>query len=202
MVESRKCKRCFVVKSISEYYWVDKSKTENKRGECMSCTKKSALAISKTKDGLVMVLYSHQKGSSRKRHHSLPEYNLSELKEWAFSQPVFHKLYDDWAQSGFDKMKAPSIDRKDDYKGYSFDNIQLMTWNENKNKGHSDRRNGVNNKKNKSVLQYSGQGCFIKEFHSHREASRATDTPRASISKCCRGLTGSAGGFIWKYAGE
>ena len=43
-------------------------------------------------------------------------------------------------------MLAPSIDRKDDYKPYTFDNIQLTTWQQNKAKGHEDCKNGINNK--------------------------------------------------------
>jgi hypothetical protein len=46
----------------------------------------------------------------------------------------FYELYNNWIDSGYKKSDKPSVDRIDDYKGYSFDNIQLMTWKENNKK--------------------------------------------------------------------
>lgn len=43
----------------------------------------------------------------------------------------FKKLFDDYVNSNFEKMLNPSIDRIDDFKSYVFDNMQLITWEEN-----------------------------------------------------------------------
>ena len=108
-------------------------------------------------------------------------------------------LWNNWIESNYDKMTKPSVDRLDDYKGYSLDNIQLMTWEENKAKGSRDRKNGVNNKKSKAVLQYDLQGNLIKEYYSIMQAERETKISNVSISRVCNGKRKTAGGFKWKY---
>jgi hypothetical protein len=55
--------------------------------------------------------------------------------------------------------------------------------------GHSD----------KSVLQYTLDGIFIKEYPSAREASRATNAHWKNISNCCNGNKKTHLGFMWKF---
>ncbi len=47
----------------------------------------------------------------------------------------FNSLFDNYIRSGKDIRLAPSVDRIDNNKDYSFDNIQLMTHSENSSKG-------------------------------------------------------------------
>jgi hypothetical protein len=117
----------------------------------------------------------------------MPTYSKDELKEWMLSQKEYHRLHAEWVESGHDKDKAPSCDRIDDYKGYSFDNIRIVTWGENSRKYDSDRVNGVNNKESLEVFQYSKTGEFIQSFHSRREAGRKTGAHPQLISKCTKG---------------
>ena len=49
-----------------------------------------------------------------------------------------------------------------------------------------------------SVYQYSKQGEYIREFNSLMEASRITGADVSVISKCLKGKSKTAGGFIWK----
>lgn len=49
------------------------------------------------------------------------------------------------------------------------------------------------------VVQYDKQLNFIKEYPSGREAMRQTGVNDRGISRCCRGLAKSAGGYIWKH---
>lgn len=51
----------------------------------------------------------------------------------------------------------------------------------------------------RTVLQYTTDGIFIKEFISVAEASRQTTINKSCIRDCCRGKQKSAGGFIWRY---
>jgi hypothetical protein len=48
----------------------------------------------------------------------------------------FKVLYKNWVKSGYEKNFRPSVDRLDSTKGYSFDNIRLVTWKENNNANH------------------------------------------------------------------
>jgi hypothetical protein len=51
----------------------------------------------------------------------------------------------------------------------------------------------------KTVLQFTKDGQFIKEYPSVREASKQNGIRSSSISNCCLGRNKSAGGFVWKY---
>jgi len=51
----------------------------------------------------------------------------------------------------------------------------------------------------KIVLQYNKNGEFINEYISVGEASRVNGINASHISGCCRGIRGSAKGYIWKY---
>ena len=91
-------------------------------------------AYKRTIDGLISRIYYSQKGSSKRREHNPPTYSKEQLHVWMTSQVNFNNLYINWVASGYKKDLVPSVDRLDDYKGYSFDNIQLMTWRENLDK--------------------------------------------------------------------
>lgn len=54
----------------------------------------------------------------------------------------------------------------------------------------------------KQVVQYTLEGTFINEFPSATTAAVSLGKPKAaksSIANCCRGLTKTSFGFIWKY---
>jgi len=132
----------------------------------------------------------------------MPTYTKRELKDWLYNQELFHKLYDDWVSSNYDTYLKPSVDRLNDYESYHMGNIRLVTWKENKNKHYADRKKGICNKSNKSVVQFSLNGIFICEFHSLMEAERVTNIFNTDIGRCCLGKRKTAGGFIWKYKEE
>lgn len=139
----------------------------------------------RTKNGFVNNIYRNQKKSSKNRGHTPPEYSLEQLKEWCFTQDIFIKLFDNWVYSGYDKNEAPSIDRIDDYKGYSFDNIQLMTWKENLVKSFTEKKQGINNKCNKKITEYDCNRILLKEYHSISYASRCLGISKATIFRAC-----------------
>lgn len=53
--------------------------------------------------------------------------------------------------------------------------------------------------KRKKVYQLSLSGKFIAEYDSPIDAEKVTGVARQNISKVCRGLRQSAGGYKWKY---
>ena len=154
----------------------------------------------KTKKGILQRIYSNQRRNSRARNYQYPNYTLDELREWCFNQKKFHVLHNIWRKSEYNRWFAPSCDRIDDYKPYTLDNLQLMTWKENADKGHVDRKNGVNNKGSKAVIQLTKtRQKFVAGYNSMREASRYTGVSQSHISRCCSGSRKSAGGFKWEY---
>lgn len=85
-----------------------------------------------TINGLVATIYDHQKLHSKEREHQPPTYSRKELHVWMIAQSNFEELYSNWIASDCETNLRPSVDRLINSKGYSFDNIQLMTWKENR----------------------------------------------------------------------
>lgn len=54
-------------------------------------------------------------------------------------------------------------------------------------------------KKAKSILQYSLDGIFIKEWLIMGDASKNLNISKGAISNVCKNKQKTAGGFIWKY---
>ena len=204
----KECTQCKEIKDFTEFY-KDKRSKDGLYSACKTCHNGDSKQRTKyneeyyrTKDGLVTRVYSNQKTGSKRRGHSVPTYTKQELKDWLFSQKKFHKLYDNWKESGHKKILAPSCDRKDNNKGYSLNNICLMTWQENRQNGYDDMRAGkLIHKYNpqKPVIQYDLEGNKIAEYHAIREAGRQTNINHWSIGNCCRGSQLTAGWFNWSF---
>jgi len=164
---------------------------------CIKCDNAICREYSRSKRGLLIKIYAHQSRASKKRGHNPPEYTREELGNWLMEHPLFDDLYANWVASEYNSAFTPSIDRLDNYKGYSFNNIQLMTWGENRSKNHRDVLNGLNNKKNYSIVQLNHNGEIIKEYHSIRQAKR--ETGRHSIDRYCNGTLEQPKDFIWVF---
>lgn len=117
-----------------------------------------------------------------------------------FNNPDFDRLFNDWVDSGYDKNKAPSPDRLNDYLPYSLNNLRLVTWKENNEKHYSDMRKGINNKLSKRVHQLTMDGNVVNTYPSICFASRATNGNAGNIGTCCNGNRKNAGGFKWEFA--
>lgn len=162
---------------------------------------------------LVLQMYSSQKRHSKTRGHPLPNYTKEELKVWLLSQSNFQELYDNWVYSNHEKMLIPSCDRINDDLPYSFDNLTLTTWKENKQKSHDDMRSGklkhgINPQKQVVALNLKTKEKF--EFISIQQAARETKLSAANIHAVCRGtakkdskgyyyIPKTTGGLIWNY---
>ena len=181
---------------------------------CRSCTNRLRSKHPQVADktyhtigGRVSVLYSSQVNRSKKYGWNLPTYTRDELLDWVVNQPNYEQLFNDWKDSGFSRDSSLSIDRLDDYKPYSFDNIRLVTWEVNNQKGRADKVAGINTKGLTPVRQLDLNANVIAEFHSIMAAQRQTGVNNSHIHNACRGYRMSngkqktvltAGGFKWQ----
>ena len=142
-----------------------------------------------------------QKRNSLRRNHPMPNYSLNELKHFIDSTGEFDRLYNQWVDSNFDKMKIPSIDRKRNSEPYSLDNISLMTWEENWNRARIDIKNGNINIGHRPVLKLSKDGIVLEEYVSAAEAARHNKAKASHITAVCNNKPKrkTAGGFKWKH---
>lgn len=213
---TKRCIKCHTIKDTSLFYRKSGAK-DNLQNECKACSNKAKTIRVRSKEGVVRKIYDTQKASSRERGHPPPSYSKQELVDWCLKQDVFHTLYDRWVSSNYDKWKVPSVDRINDYKGYSFDNIQLMSFYENYKKAHMDAVEGRNNKQSIPVICYSIDGEFIKEYYSINQASRELSIKSSDIGAVCaktklkrKRRDGSiayctpktAGGYVWRFKAE
>ena len=195
------CTKCKINKDLSEYY-KSKSKKDGLQYVCKMCNNYQHIEYLKTKDGVIARIFGAQRSNSKRRGHNLPTYTKKELSNWLLNDWLFNLLYNNWVNCGYFKNTTPSVDRIDDSKGYSFDNVQLMTWGENRAKQSVDMRNGKLNTivPHKAVLQFTKNGKFIKEYVSASEASRQIGSKSSHISECCNSKLKSSNGYVWKFA--
>ena len=143
-----------------------------------------------------------QKYTSKKRGHPPPEYNMQEFREWAINQEITHELYRDWVDSGFSKAKSISGNRIDSTKPYTFDNLEITTWEDNLRKNYEDlkvRQIGKHPKKVPVIkIRDDGDTQF---FISQSAAARDVGVNAANIRQSC--LVGCmSGGFHWEFADQ
>lgn len=172
-MENKKCNFCNKIKLKNEFY-KDETHKDGYQSFCKSCIKIKRNNFYRSKKGLPSRIYFDQINSSIRNGFNKPKYSLDELRKWLLSNEKYNLLYDEWVKSNYNKMKVPSIDRLDDYKGYCFNNIRLITWQENKNKFHNDEKNGINTKRLVKVICLNEKRIYVKEYYSIADASRKT----------------------------
>ena len=93
--------------------------------------------------------------------------------------------------------KGYLIDHIDgDKQNDSLDNLRLVTPSENVRAAYYTQKT---NSSIKAVNQFDKQGNFIATFPSCSEAARQLNLDSSTISKVCRGINKTHGGFIFKY---
>lgn len=193
----KKCKDCGILKESSDFYGV--------QNECKECTKKRVRANSKkvgkaydfSEKGVFRVIYKTQKRNQKIRGHGELPYSKSDLVLWA-KRNGFDKLFKEWVDSGFSKDKKPSIDRIDDNLGYSFSNIRLVTWLENRKHQYDDitNGNGTAGRRCKRLLKLNRSGEVVCEYVSYNSAARDMGY---SIEYQIKTGAACRNGFFWAY---
>jgi len=140
----------------------------------------------KTKRGVVTNLFHKMKS------RNLVEFDLEWLHEFSDCKK-FNRLFNEWVKSSYKKEFKPSIDRILNGKGYTKDNVQWLTWSENRYKQIMERRC-----RKGPVLQMQGDK-LIRKHKSQRAAVISTGITQANISACLNGKRSNAGGYSWSY---
>lgn len=194
------CTKCKKSKPIL-YFSKRNDRKSGNASLCRICVYLLGREYKKTKKGLLTDIYSQQVSHSKKRGHAKPNYTTKEFISKFIDDKLFNRVWMDWRNSNFLKELRPSFDRKRNDLPYTFDNVKVMTWEINNEKGNESQRNGELDTSipHKKVAKYSLDGIFIEEFISVREAGRKTKILPQSISKVCNGKRTKAGGFKWKH---
>lgn len=105
----------------------------------------------------------------------------------------FDRIFKEWERSGYRKEFKPSIDRISNKRGYEKDNVQWLTWAENRYKQTMERRC-----RKGRVFQMHGDK-IVKIFKSQRDAAIKTGLAQGNLSACLTGSRATCGGYRWKY---
>lgn len=195
----KKCTKCNKLKELN-LFPLKKYKADS---WCKDCHQEATAIFKRTKIGVIGEIYNRQKANSKTRGHPQPEYTKKTLEEWVMAQDLYHDIFSKWCEYGYLKIMKPSIDRVDDFKHYTLDNIQLMTWGENKRKQTQDILNGVGTSglRCKAVTQYDKNKHIVSKYISVSQAARECSLSSSHISAVCRGERKTHGGFLWEYNG-
>lgn len=139
-------------------------------------------------EGVITQIYGSQRHHAKQRGHALPNYTKAEFTTWFYNNGG-QQLYDTWSFSGFQTLLKPSADRLDNSLSYTFDNMQLTTWEVNNRNGYRD--NTV------KVRQSTKDGVWIADYPSITAAGIGTGLPTPNISSNCSGRLKTVGGFIF-----
>jgi hypothetical protein len=152
--------------------------------------------------GLLVVMYGGAIQKSIRREHTPPLYSLEEFRDRFEEDPTFLKLYGIWKNSDYETMLKPSVDRLDNTKPYTWENIQLVDWRTNL----LNANKGTNPKiMHRPVYQLDKDTDeMLHEYPSILEASKTTGANKSHITSICKGhaIRKTAGGYKWMYKNE
>lgn len=155
--------------------------------------------------GFIKYVYSHQIRNCKTRGHELPKYTEKELLDWYVNNSVCIQLHSNWLLSECDINLTPSIDRLDNSKTYSFNNIEAVTWAVNQQRARKAIQEGtlpnggLLNNGHVPIVQYDLDGHKVAEYISIAEASRKTGIDHRKISTVCSNKKGTYKEFYWAY---
>lgn len=143
----------------------------------------------RSKRGVITNLYQKLKT----RHRT--DFTLEWLHLFADCKK-FDRLFKEWVRSEYKKEFKPSLDRISNKGVYSENNVQWLSWSENRYKQSMERRS-----RKGAVLQMQGSKV-IKKFKSQREAVMKTGICQGNMSSVLSGKRRTAGGYNWKFESE
>lgn len=148
----------------------------------------------RSKKGVLTNIYDHLKRRNKAKFGMELTFTSKEFQEKYIDDDDFLNIYNGWVDSGYQYYKKPSVDRKNPDEPYIFENMQFMTWEENRKKGEKERSRIVT-----SISMFDLDGKHIKDFDSVKQAVKETGLNESGIVSCCCGLYKHTGGYVFKY---
>ena len=194
------CSRCDISQDISEFALKKRDGLLN--SWCNACNRETSKNYYRTRRGLISKIYISQKASSLRRGHNNPEYSLGWLRDWVYVQSNFEALFKVWEASNYLRDLAPSIDRLNDNLPYTKNNIRLVSWKVNNEKGQNCYTNSDNPKIGRRVIQMSLAGEVLQEFPNIALPAKLLGCSQGEISRVCMKKRKTCKGFKWEYKNE
>lgn len=194
----KQCNRCNEFKEFNQFSKGISNK-DGYSGQCKLCKAELTAIYNKTLIGKLTLIYNSQIKASKDRGHPEPKYSKKELIQHALTNTNFLTLYNTWKQSNYEKDLSPSFDRLDDSFGYSFNNLRLVTWQENNEKMYDQRFSGKRvTTQNKIIGKFTLDGIFIEQYPSIAKAARDNNVIRTNLNQAVKQNIPRFG-YLWKY---
>ena len=152
----------------------------------------------KTRKGVLTNLYQKMKQRNIAKGFGTLQFSLKDIQNIFLNDEKYQTLFNEWVVSGYTYYKKPSIDRKNPDYGYSLDNIQIMSWEDNRRKGDLENSKRITT----AIIMCDFEGNIIKEFNSVKQAVNETGLSQGNIVMCCQGKRRHTGGYVFKYRGD
>ncbi len=152
----------------------------------------------KTPKGVLTNLYSKMKERNIKRGFGELPFSLKELQERFLGDDNYIKQFNIWVQNSYKKEYKPSFDRINPNRGYTIDNMQILSWGENRKKADWEKSFLYTT----PVVMCDINENIVRIFESTKEACTMTGFPQSTITMCCQGKLRSVKGYIFKYRGD
>jgi hypothetical protein len=156
MVLMKKCFKCNINKNLTEFYrhsemkdgYVNKCKECNKQDvrRNYSYNKQHYQKYDKNRQRMNKTrIFNHRYSQIKQRVEGraarkyfvegMDVLSYSEYSKWVINNmEQFESLYNEWVKSGFKRKYTPSIDRINNTKGYTSDNMRWITQSDNSKK--------------------------------------------------------------------
>lgn len=155
---------------------------------------KNTAVYRKTPKWVLTNIYAHQLSRSREREIGYPTYSLIELHDKFIKDIKFIRIHKEWLASWCKKQMKPSVDRINNKRRYSLDNITIKTWAENRFKQSMERRC-----RKWWVIQLLNWK-EIRKYRSQREAIRLTWFNQWQMSKVLNWKWQTCWWYEWIYS--
>ncbi len=185
-MKKRRCSKCKEYKPVSMFVEDHRYKT-GFNSYCKDCNT-SYYTKNKNKDYTVVRGIMHK--LYRVDKVRIPFNMLFEI----LNNLGFEDLYNKWKSSGYEKHKKPTLIKINPDKAFSVGNMELVTREYLVESGKS-----VNSNKNIVCQIDKTTGAIVKEYDNTEVAGRMTKVHVSAISRVCRGIRKSAGGYYWEY---
>lgn len=97
--------------------------------------------VRRTELGVLKRIYRGMAKRDKVKNREPHQIELEPFIKWAYENG-YKSLYDNWVKSDCHKDFRPSVDRIDNSKGYTFDNMDLTTWKINRKRAYRDIKLG------------------------------------------------------------
>ena len=152
----------------------------------------------KTPKGVLTNLYSKMKERNIKKGFGELPFSLKELHDRFLNNDDYIKQFNIWVKNSYKKEFKPSFDRINPTIGYALDNMQILSWSENRKKADWEKSFLYTT----PVVMYDMNGNVIRAFESTKEACSMTELSQSAITMCCQGKSHSVKGYVFKYRGD